>query len=46
MYAGTSLVVELTTQEINRAILDLLKKIEEVAVSLDTLKAEVAKLRA
>jgi hypothetical protein len=39
MYQGTLFVVEPTAEQINKAVLDLLKKINDVAGKLDTLTA-------
>ena len=38
MYSGTMLVTNLTTEEISRAILDLLKKINELADRIEKIE--------
>jgi hypothetical protein len=41
MYPGTMLVTEAGTEQINRALLDLLKKINDISLRVDNLTAEV-----
>jgi hypothetical protein len=38
MYSGTALVTNPTSEQINRAILDLLKKINELVVMVENLE--------
>jgi len=42
MYSGTTLINQGTINEINRAILDLLKKINELVTRIDKLEARLA----
>lgn len=42
MYSGTLLVTNGTTEEVNRALLDLLKKINELSELVERLKNETA----
>jgi hypothetical protein len=41
MYPGTTLVTEPGKEQINRSLLDLLKKINDISLKVDTLTAEV-----
>lgn len=45
MYAGTSLVTTETKEEINRAILDLLKKVNELSSRIDKLSSTIEALK-
>jgi hypothetical protein len=44
-YSGTTQINNVTGEEINRALLDLLQKINAVSGKLDKLAAEVARLQ-
>ena len=41
MYTGTTLVTNVTPEEVNRAILDLLKKINEILAKVEVLQNAV-----
>jgi len=42
MYQGTTLISKGTIEEINRALLDLLKKVNELSSRLNKLEAKIA----
>ena len=42
MYSGTLLVTDLSTEQINRAILDLLKKVNELLDKIEALEDAIS----
>ena len=44
MYSGTTLLTKGTIEEINRALLDLLKKINELSESIIKIESRIKKL--